>query len=321
MTRFKLALAFAVAGFAALAQAQDYPVRQIRVIIASTPGSAPDFIARLLSQHMSPMLGQQILVENRGGGGGVPAVMELMNSQADGYTIFHTDASQWAIFPAMQNVPYDALRDFAPIGLVFTAPTFVAVGKTVPVNDLKELIALAKAKPGTLNYASFGMGSFAHLVCAAFSAAAGITTTHVPYKGGVEAVSSVAAGDTSFTIMTQGVIAPHQKAGNVKVLAVLTATRFRGAPQVPTVAEAGGPANFSFGATSGWVARSGTPKPVIDKVAGLLSKAAVSPEVQEKALTFGLEMTPSTPEQLGEIMRAEVKKYGEVVRMTGLKQQ
>jgi len=309
-----------VSCFASSACAQDFPVKPVRIIVGYVPGGAPDFIVRLLAQPMGAALGQPILVENRAGGSGVPAILEMMNSPADGYTVLNADPSHWAIFPAIQpGLPYDAVRDFAPIGLAFISAAFVAVRTSSPVKDLRELIALAKAKPGELQYGTPGVGSVTHLSLGTFGSLTGMNIQHIPYKGGGQTLEALLRGDIAFTMTTMGLLAPHVKAGNLRVLAVANTARFEAYPDVPTIAEAAGLPGFGFSPTSALVARAGTPRPIIDKLSAALGKAALRPDVVEKALASGNQMAPGTPEQLAEIIRTDIKKYAEAVKIVGVK--
>ncbi len=310
-----------LASLTALAQpvtAQDFPSRPLRVVVPYPPGSSPDVVSRLLASHLPQVLGQGAVVENRPGGGGVAAILDMMRAPADGYTVLAADMAHWGIYPAMQpNAPYDPLRDFAAIGVIFTGMPYFSVRSASPARELKDLVAMARAKPGELRYASFGVGSQAHLVVEALAAEVGMKVVHVPYQGGVPALESLLRGDVDFSVLALGHVTPHVKTGALRVLAVVGPARSKAMPGVPTVAEAAGVPGFNFGAAAGWITRSGAPKANIDKLSAAMARVAQIPEFIEKASSFGAEPTPSTPEQMAEIIRNDVKKMAQAVKVSG----
>lgn len=314
-TALGLVLASLIACLATPALAQTFPTKRVRIIVPAGPSGAVDLVPRLLAERMAPDLGQPIIIENRPGGAGIPAVNEILNSPADGYTVLTAYAANWAITPALQPVPYDFLRDFAPVGLSFTGLRVYAVLSSTPVKSLQDLIALAKEKPGSINYASAGVGSGVHMEAAVFASSLGLVTRHIPYRGGAEEVEALLRGDVQYTMSGVNVIMPHVKAGKVRLLAVNRKARSAIVPELPTVAEITGLRDFDFATYVGWVVRAGTPKPVIDRLSGALMKAGAQPDLVAKVFSSGgVELTPSTPEQLAEIIRNEITQYTQAVK-------
>jgi len=301
--------------------AQTFPTKAVRVIVPNAAGGAPDIMARLASQHMTTLLGQPVVIENRAGAGGAAALLEVKNSPADGHTTMLADASHWAIFPAMQTVPYDFLRDFEAVSQVSLGHMYFVALTSFPPNSLPELIAYARANPGKLNYGTAGVGSIHHLIAAAFAADTHIDVKHIPYKGGAVMLPGLLAGDVQFAVSSIGPVAGQMKAGKVKLLAGAANKRFKGAPDVPTVTESTGLPNFEYGAVVGMVVRSGTPKDVINKLADALNKSLSQPAVVARAQEFGLDAMPTGPAELTELIRNEIRKYGRAVKISGAQAQ
>ncbi len=208
------------------------------------------------------------------------------------------------------------MRDFQPVGLVWTSSAFLVVNNDLPARNMADFLALARAKPG-LPYASMGIGGFTHLEAETLAARTGLKFTHVPFKGGGDAVASVMRGDTAFTFASVGLIGAHVKSGKLRPLAVATATRSKLMPDVPSLADAAALPGYDFPLPGGWVVRPGTPQAIVDKLSAALLKAAQNPETARKVLPTGNEMTPASAERLGEIIRADVKKYAEIVKNSG----
>lgn len=316
---------FAVLAFSVLATvagAQDYPAKPIRVVVPYPPGAGPDFVARLLAQRIGPMTGQSVVVENRAGSGGVPAILEMMRSPADGYTVFASDQGHWSIYPAMNsNAAYDPQRDFAPVSLVLYAVQFIVSRTSFPAKDLGELIARARAVPGEVRYSSYGVGGLAHLTVEAFASDLGLKLLHAPYPGGVPAMEAVLRGDVDFSVLSIGQFQPHVHSGKLRPIAVVTPPRHKALPNVPTIAEAAPLPGFEFPAVAGWVLRAGTPRPLVDRLSALVAKAEQSQEVIEKMEGFGFEARYSTPEQMAEQMRSDYRKMARIVRALGIASQ
>ena len=315
-------LAATWACLASTAFAQEFPNRPLRIIVLTLPGGGPDLAARLLAQQMTPLLGKQIVVENRPGGGGIPGLQELLGQPSDGHTLAVPDSSHWGMLPVLRaELPYNTVRDFAPIGLIFTGPQFVVVLDSMPVNTLQEFIALARAKPGTLQMGSVGVGGLIYFYVETFKTSLGLDINHINYKGGADSVSALLRGEISSAAISLAAISSHVKSGRMKLLAVGTKARSRFAPDVPTVAEAAGIPDFDFAGQLGMIARAGTPKPIIDKLSDALQKAVLHPDVVARAAVAGLEMTPSTPEQLGDLIRSDLKKFAQAAKASGIKLQ
>lgn len=316
--RFGLLL-LAAAGFAIPGQAQDFPTKPLRILVTGGQGGGPSLAVTLLAEQMGPLLGQSVLVDHKTGGGGVPAILDIMNARADGHTLIVLAADHWAIAPAMRtDLPYDTLRDFAPISLLYKGVQVIAVSSSFPAKDLKELIALARAKPGSLQYGA-GQSGFTHqLIMESFKAAAGVDIQHIPYKASAQAVAGLLTGDVPMAIAGLSNTLSLAQAGKVRLLAVTSGTRSKQTPEIPTVAEAAGLPDFAFGSEGGLFARAGTPKPVIDKLLAAFRKAAVHPDVVARALKGGLTIEPSSPEEMADTVRADIKRFVQAVKAAGL---
>ena len=313
---------FAAALLAAVSPAsgQTFPNKPVRIIVPYGVGGVVDFVPRVLAERMSAELGQPVVVENKSGGLGIPAMNEVLNSPPDGHFMIEVDAAHWAINPALTQVNYNFTRDFAPVTLVFTNGLVFFTSTTSGINSFEGLVALAKAKPGQLNYGSSGIGSTHHLAIESLKASLGLDIKHVPYRGGAEMAESVMRGDTHFSVVSMGTILPLVKAGKLKMLAVSIPTRLKQIPDVPTVAEVTGLKDYSFPGQAGFVVKAGTPKAIIDKLAAAFTKAAQQPDLAAKVLdTTASELTPSTPEQLTELIRRDIVKFANAVKASGAK--
>ena len=298
------------------AQAQES--KPLRLLLPYVQGNGLDVISRQVAEQMSPLLKQPVVVLNVPGGNGVSAVLDLMNQPADGSTILGIDAGQWAIAPALKpDLPYVVQRDFAPLGIIFTNPLFLSVPSTIPAANLQEFLSYARARPGQLNYGSVGVGSLFHLVTASLAANAKLNMNHIPYKGGTKAMLALARGDLSLLVTSLAVARPHLQTGKVKLLAVTTKTRSKQLPEMPTVTELTGFADFDFAGILGFVARSGTTKATIDRLSQAIMKGASNPDIAARAAQGGFEMTPGTPEQMADMIRGDTRRYTEVVKLSG----
>ncbi len=301
------------------AQAQSWPDRPIRVIVPFSAGGSNDLTARVIAEKLSQAFGQPVLVENRVGAGGSIGADAVAKSPPDGYTLLQASGSTHggnsAVYKAL---PYDPVRDFAPISMLVRTPFILAVHPSVPANNVRELVALAKASPGKLNYASFGTGSSSHLVAELFKTMTGIDMVHVPYKGSAPAVVGTVSGETQVVFDVINTTGPHIKAGRLKALAVGTATRSPVLPDTPTVAESGVP-GFEATVFFGWLAPAGTPRPIIDRLHREIVRALALPDVREKLAGMGNEVVGNTPEQFSTQIVAEVAKWQKLVRERGLK--
>jgi tripartite-type tricarboxylate transporter receptor subunit TctC len=312
-----LAGALACAG---VAGAQNFPVRPIRAVVPYAAGGLPDTMTRIMSQRMIEILGQHIVVDNRPGAGGISGCELVANASPDGYTVLIADVGQTAINPALYaKLPYDTLRDFAPVSLMGTSGQFLVAHATVPANTLKELIALAKAKPGQLRYGSGGIGSVHHLSMEALKTPLGLDIVHIPYKGAGQAVPALLAGEVSLLFAALPSIAPHVKAGRLKLLAVNTLKRNAQAQDVPTIGEITGIKDYDYPPAIGVMAPAKTPKAVIDRLAAAVHKAVQHPDTVSRYTTLGIDPVGNTPEQYLAQTRADIAKYARAVKASGIK--
>ncbi len=295
-----------------------FPARPVRLIVPFTPGAINDLIARLLAAKLADGWRQQVVVDNRPGAGTVIGTDLVAKASPDGHTLLLVSAA-FAINPALYaKLPFDPVRDFAPITLIGAAPFVMVVTPNLPVRSVKELVALAKAKPGQLSYASTGIGATAHLVGEMLKTAAGIDLVHIPYKGFTPALTDVIAGQVQVTYGTYSTLAPHIQAGRVRALAVTSAKRSQTTPDLPTVAEAGYP---QFNATAWWglVAPAHVPAAVVQKVHANVEGLLSQPEMRERLAREGVDVAGSTPRQFGDFIRTEIQRWGVAVNQSGAK--
>ena len=305
-----------------LAWAQAYPTKPIRLIVPYPPGAGTDIIARTVGQKLGEVLGQQVVVDNRGGGGGVIGGEIAAHATPDGYTLLAGSVSTHSFAPLIHpKLGYDPVRDFAPVSLFAIAQNLLVVNPAVPVANVRELIALARAKPGTLNYASGGTGSTSHFAVAFFVSAADIIkqTVHVPYKGGAPAITATIANETQFYFgpMAGGTI-PHVKAGRLKAIAVGGAKRSPALPDIPTVAESGLPSYKNAG-WFGLFAPARTPQAIIAKLNRAVVTAMSSPDVTQKFLDIAVDPVSGTPDELRRFVAEQLAFHREMVAKLGLK--
>jgi tripartite-type tricarboxylate transporter receptor subunit TctC len=303
-----------ISGFA---QAQ-YPSRPIRLIVPFPPGGSNDIVARMVAVQLGERLGEQVVVDNRGGAGGVLGTDLAAKSPPDGYTLLLISVA-YAFGPALyKNLPYDPERAFAPVGILGSGAAALTVHPSLPVNTVQELIALAKAKPGALNYASAGVGSLQHLACALFMIQAGIDVVHVPYKGGGPAMADVIAGQAQIVMPSLIQVVPHIKSGRLRVLATSGTRRSAVLPDVPTISESGVP---DYEAHNWWgiLAPAGTPAPVIEKLHKDLTSVLSSRETEKRFETEGAEVVRMTPAEFGRFISTELVKWSRVAREVGIK--
>lgn len=323
MTPFRrlaaLPLALLMFALPLAANAQAYPNKPIHLIVPYPAGGATDVMARAIATKMAAALGVQMVVENRTGAGGNIAAGAAARSAPDGYTLFFGATGPLAVNPALyEKLPFDPAKDFAPIGMVGLMPLFVTVPVTLRVNSLKELVALAKSKPRTLNYASSGVGGTTHLAMELLKSHAGMEITHVPYKGTAAGVADMLGGTIDAMFDAWPTTGPHVKTGKLRFLAVGTAQRSALEPQVPTVAESGFP-GFDLSVWYGLLAPAGTPTDIIAKLSAETAKVMASPELKERFAALGMEPLSSTPEQFASHIRSETTKWAKVVRDSGAK--
>jgi len=312
----RTAFAAALLALAAAALGQGYPNRPVRLVVPLSPGGFADTPARIITPHLSEALGQQVFVDNRPGAGATIGTDFVAKSKPDGYTLLFTGTPH-VISPALyKNLPYDPLKDFESVLMVASGPYVLVVNPQLPVRSVQELIALAKAQPGKIDYASSGNGSAQHLVSALFASMAGIDLNHVPYKGSGPAMQDLLSGQVKVSFAGIPNVMPHVKAGKLRALAVSTPKRATDLPDVPTVAEAGVP---GYDATL-WLAvlaPAGTPSEIVQKLFTETAKVLRTPEVQQAIAPTGVEVSILGPHELPAFMRAEYEKWGKVARDTG----
>lgn len=310
---------FAVLGLAltmSFAHAQTYPSKQVRFVVGFPAGGATDVVARAISQNLSEALGQPVVVDNRAGAASNIAAELVATSPKDGHTIFLGTVSL-AINPSLyKKLPYNALKDFTAVSQVTDTPFMFVTHPSLPVRNVKEFVALARARPGQLNYGSAGNGSGGHLFTAMFGSMAGVNLAHVPYRGASYATTSVLSGETIFMFDNIVTTLPLAKAGKLRALAVTTAKRSRVAEDIPTLAQAGVP-GYDANAWFGVFAPAGTPDAVIARLQSEISKIVKIPEIRDRFLALGAEPVGSTPEQFAAFYRAEVLKWAKVVKDSG----
>jgi len=306
-----------LAGAVGIAGAQTYPTKPITIIVPFAAGGGNDIMARLLAQHVGRALGQQFVIDNRGGAAGTLGARAVAKAAPDGYTLVITGTTHLITSHLYKNVPYDALKDFTHITMMASGPYVLVVNpKKLPVSSVRELIAAAKEQPGKIDYASSGNGSSQHLVGALFNAMAGVDLNHVPYKGSGPAMQDLLAAQVGVSFAGVPNVLGQVKAGRLKALAVTTPKRWSELPDVPTLAEAGVP---GYEATL-WLSISGPagmPAPIVQRLYTEISKALQDPELQNNFRAGGVEAKSMAPEELNNYMRAESEKWGKVVRDTG----
>ena len=314
-----LLIALGVAWPAAVALAQTYPVKAIRIVVTSPPGGSQDFLARLLAQSLAPALGQTVLVDNRTGASGAIGIDYVAKAAPDGYTLLLGAAGPIAIVPTLKkNLPFDPVRDFAPITLVAAGPFALVVHPSVPARSLKELIAVAKTRPGVLNYGSSGAGASPHLAMELFKSMSGIDLVHVPYKGVGPALTDLIGGQIDAMIADVHLVAPHARSGRLRVLAVTSTDRSSVIPAAPTVSEAG-VAGYSAGTWFGLFAPAKTPAEIVARLNEECRKILGDASLRERLSTQGIMPQPSSPEQLRAHLRSEIAKWRKVVERAGIK--
>lgn len=304
------------AGAAAWAQgaAVSYPGKPIRLVLPYPPGGGTDTIARPLAQRLSDSLGQQVVVDNRGGAGGNIGMEMVARSAPDGYTIVLAITAQLAVNVSLfKKLPYDPVRDYAPITLLATGPYLLVVHPSLPVKSVKELIAFAKARPGEITYASSGNGSGGHLAAEMLKSMAGINMLHIPYKGGGPALVDVLAGQVQVLFATYAASKGHIQSGRIRALAASTAKRPLALPDLPTLAEAGVP-GYDSGVWYGILAPAGTPREIVAKLNGEIIRVLNHPEFRNMLVSGAIDPIGSAPEELGRFIRSEIVKWAKVVK-------
>ena len=311
---FAGALALAAGGASAQS---DYPSRSIRLVLGFTPGGISDVLARAIGAKLSASLGQQVVIDNRPGAGTTIAADIVAKSPPDGYTLFMQDMTTQAINASLyKKLPYDTVKDFTPISLVASSALILVVHPSLPAKSVKELIALAKSKPGQIVYASSGNGTILHLAGETFKSMAGVDMIHVPYKGSSQAVQALLAGEVALTFSTMPPALPQVKSGKLRALGVTTPKRNPAAPEVPTVSEAG-LKGFDVVLYSGVLGPGGMPASIVNKLNSELARAVATPEVKATYANLGVDALTDTPEQFSAHIASEIGKLGKAVRAAG----
>ena len=311
-----LLLFAAAAGY--VAAAETYPVKPVRVIAAFSPGGFVDLAARLVSGPLGAVLGQQVVVENRGGAGGIVGTEIVARAAPDGYTLTVGSAGTHAVNQSLYpKLPYNVLRDFQPVARLADGPSILAVHPSLPAHSVKELIALARSSPGQINYASAGAGTSTHLAAALFEHLARVKLVHVPYKGGGPAIIAVVAGEIPVTFGTAVSVSQHTKSGRLRGLAVTGGQRSALLPGLPTIAESGLP-GYEMLNWMGMFAPAGTPRAVVDKLSSELVRIVRVPEVSAGLQASGAEPSPLGADEFAVFVRSEVEKWAKVVAATGM---
>ena len=314
----RIVFSVALSAAAAMAHAQTYPTKPIRIIVGYSPGGGTDVMSRVLAKYMSESFKQTVLVENRAGAGGILATELVAKAPPDGY-LLHTIPSTHSINPSLYaKLPYDPIRDFAAVSLIATSPNTVTIHPSLPVKNVRELVALAKQRPGDLLFASAGVGSTTHLAGEYFRSMAKIKTVHIPYKGSGQAEIDLATGQVHYMIDSTPAALPNIRSGRTRALATTGKTRFSMLPEVPTVMESGLP---QYESVSWWgiVVAAGTPQPIIDRLQKEIVRIMTMPEVKKLVLAQGAESLTSTPQEFLEYIKQETTLYSRIVREAAIR--
>lgn len=314
-----MAGALMAAGQAAAQSAQNFPSRALRMVIHFPPGGPTDFVGRAMGQRLSEVWKQQILVENRPGAGGVIGVENVLRSPPDGYTILFGTGGSLALAPALNpKLPYDVFRDLAPISLLVVLPQILVVHPSLPVRNVQDLIKLARAKPGQINYGSVGPGSPQHMGMELLKTMAGVNLTHIPYKGTAPAMTDLMSGQITAMFNSMPSVLPHIASGRMRGIAVGSAKRSPAMPDIPTVAESG-VKGFQYTTWYAFMAHAGVPKDIIARINAETVRALNDPEMVKRFSSQGAEPAPTTPEGLGRFMREEYENWVKVIKAANIK--
>lgn len=316
-TGFRLLICCALA-IPGISISQPYPAKPVRMVVTFAAGGGTDLVARAVSPKLSEFLGQPVVVENRAGANGAVGADAVAKAPADGYTLCVCAAGTMVVGPHLTKQPFDTFRDFAPVSLLATNPFVVTVNPAVKARSVRELIEVAKANPGKINYGSSGVGGAPHLSTELFKHMTGVNMVHVAYKGLGPALTDLLGGQIQVMLADVGVVAPHVRSGKLRGLAVTSAERSAAVPDLPTVAEAGVP-GYASGTWYGVLAPAGTPAPILARLSADIGKVLGVPEIKSALVAQGVEPAPMTPEKYGAFMRAEHAKWGKVIRDAGIK--
>jgi len=309
-----LVVLFASAAFGA----DEYPARAVRVIVPFAPGGGTDIVARILGQQLSQKLGQSFVIENRPAGSGIVGADLVAKAPADGYTLLFAFSSLSSSAKLFSHLPYDPIRDFAPVALATTSPLLAVVPASLPAKNVGEFIAYARERPGKLHYGSSGPGSSPHLATELFLSMSGTQMAHIAYKGIAPAITALLADEVQFSLVPIAVGMPHVRSGRLRALGVAGLTRSSAAPDLPTIAESGLP-GFEVIGWWGVLAPAKTPRAAVDLLNRELRRALEAPDVRRTLLDQGMDPAPGTPEQFGALIKTDMDKWGEIGRRLGVK--
>lgn len=297
--------------------AQDYPSRPVKIVVSYAPGGSNDVVARVIASELQKELGQSFIVENRAGASGTIGADTVAKSPPDGYTLF-MGAGAHALAPSLyKKLPYDIVKDFAPVSLAATSAYVLVLNPSIPAKTLPELLALLKSKPGQLNYASAGKGTPLHLAAELFKSKTGTDIVHVPYGGDTPALNDLMAGTVQLSFMSVASTAPQIRAGKLQALAVTSAQRSDALPDLPTLSELG-IAGYDVGTWWGLLAPAGTPEPIIAKLNAAMRKAVALPQVKERFAPLGLDPRSDSPAEFAAFIKAEVARYAAIAKIAGI---
>ena len=301
-----------------MVQAEDYPARAVTLVVPFTPGGSTDFLGRIVGEQLAHSLGQPVVIDNRPGAGGSTGSALVAKADPDGYTLLLGHIGTLAFNPSLYpKLTYDPLTSFAPISMVARLPNVLVVNPSVPAHSVSELIDYVRQHPGELNYSSGGIGSAAHIATAAFASAAGLDLVHVPYKGTGPGVIDLIGGRVQLTMTGGPAVLPFVRAGKLRALAVSSATRLTGEPELPTIAEAALP-GFEASQWYGVVAPAGTPEPIVQRLNAAVRQAMASPDVVAKLATEGAEPWLTTPAEFHDLIAADIVRWGQLIRDNGI---
>ena len=315
-TLCRIAVALCASLVAQHAAAQGYPAKPVRLVVPFPPGGTNDIVARIITRDLSQSMGQQFVVDNRGGASGIIGADSVAKAPPDGYTLMVHSTSHLTNAFSYNKLPYDTFRDFEPITLLASQPSLLVVHPSLPAKNVKEFIALAKSRPGQITYASNGEGGNLHVMMALFASMANIQLIHVPYKGGGPMATSLISGETQSAIATVGSVLPHLKSNRLRPLGVTGAKRSAILPNVPTIAEAGLP-GYDMSPWIGAFAPAKTPKPIVDRLYAEMNSAMKKPEVARTFTEQGLEAWSASREEFIQRMKTDYEKYQKVFKIIG----
>ena len=303
--------------FAMAANAQNYPTRPIRVVVPYTPGGITDVVTRIVAQEVSKIVNQNVLVDNRPGANSILGVEIVSKASPDGYTLASVIAAHAANQTLYPKLPYDSVKSFAPVSLLVTAPLIVTASNNLAAKDAKELVALAKAKPGTLSFGSSGIGAAAHLTTELLMLTTGIKMNHIPYKGTAPATQDLMAGQIQILIDAPSSMMTHVRGGRIKAIGMASEKRIASASDIPTLIESG--VNVTGGTWVGWLAPAGAPKAAVDRLSSEIQQIFKRQDVRDRLTQMGIDPVGSSPAEFDRFLRAEVAKWGKVIKDAGVK--